>query len=324
MRPRFVHLLVGAFALVILVGCGEEQSSPQQTTVAAPYIVVVNNPLLYFARRLIGAEVEVRLLAPPGSDPAMWRPTVAEALQLQGAELVLLNGAGYSGWLDKVSLSSNKLVVTSEAAKDQWIELDDQITHSHGPGGEHAHGGYASTTWMDMSLARVQAKAVANALQKRWPQHSATITANLRTLSADLNGLGEGYRRQARRLAERQLVYSHPVFQYFERRYQLPGRSLHWEPDAMPSDEQWLALQQASSPDALFIWEAAPDSAISARLEKLNVEYVVVAPGAHRGNVDWLAIQCANIASLAGTRVSGAQTAAVNHFVAPGALHPCE
>lgn len=92
----------------------------------------------------------------------------------------------------------------------------------------------------------------------------------------------------------------------------------------MPSDEQWLELQQAISPDALFIWEATPNSAISARMEKLDVEYAVVAPGAQRGNVDWLAIQCANIASLSGTSVSGARAAAVNHFVALGALHPCE
>ena len=113
MRPRFVPLLCCTYALVMLVGCGEERSSPQQTTEASPYIVVVNNPLLYFTRRLIGDEVEARLLAPPATDPAMWQPTVSEALQLQGAELVLLNGAGYSGWLDKVHVQEFQCLVFS-------------------------------------------------------------------------------------------------------------------------------------------------------------------------------------------------------------------
>jgi zinc transport system substrate-binding protein len=253
---------------------------------------------LYFARRLLGDDIEVRLLAPPNIDPAAWQPAVADVLQLQGAELVLLNGAGYSSWPDKVAVSPGKLVVTSEAVKDKWIELSDTLTHSHGPGGEHAHGGYAFTTWMDMSLARAQAQAVAAALQQRWPRLNDAIAGNLTALSADIDALDEGYRQQAQRLAGRQLVYSHPVYQYFQRRYRLPGLSLHWEPEEMPADEQWDALRRELNDTALFIWEGEPAAPIVDRMAALGLEFVVLDPAANTSGEDWLAVQRENLARL--------------------------
>ena len=98
---------------------------------------------------------------------------------LQAADLVLLNGAGYEGWLDKVSISAGKLVDTSAAFRDRWIRVEDQVTHTHGPQGEHAHGDFAFTTWMDLSLARLQAEAVATALADLSPSHGNQIQAEL-------------------------------------------------------------------------------------------------------------------------------------------------
>jgi zinc transport system substrate-binding protein len=298
MRIINTSLLFGIVLLMQLTGCGREQAQQQGITETAPYIVAVNNPLLYFARRLIGDDIEVRLLAPADTDPAAWQPAVADVLQLQGAELLLLNGAGYSSWLDKVAMSSGKLVVTTEAVKDRWIELSDTLTHSHGPGGEHAHGGYAFTTWMDMSLAQAQAQAVAAALQQRWPRRNDAIAANLTALSADIDSLDEGYRQQALRLAGRQLIYSHPVYQYFQRRYQLPGYSLHWEPGVMPTEQQWEALRQPLNDTALFIWEAEPAAPIRDRMASLGLEFVVLDPAANTSGKDWLAVQRENLVRL--------------------------
>lgn len=284
--------------LVFLSGCGDEQASLHPDVNAAPYIVVVNNPLLYFTQRLIANEADVRLLVSPGVDPAAWQPTALDVLQLQGAELLLLNGAGYSSWLDRVSISPRKIVITSDASKDRWLELPGQVTHSHGPGTEHAHGDYAVTTWMDMSLAGKQAEAIADALQKRWPQLADTVVLRLQGLIADIDALDQGYQAQARRLAGRNIIYSHPVYQYFERRYQLPGHSLHWEPDVMPSDEQWAELQEMLSAASLFIWEGDPDAAISARMAAQGLPFVVLDPAANTSAEDWLSVQQDNLTRL--------------------------
>ncbi|MEP1471926.1 MAG: metal ABC transporter substrate-binding protein [Halieaceae bacterium] len=295
LRPYLFLLICSCLALV---GCSQEQPTQLREAAAGPYIAAVNNPLYYFAHRLIGDRVEVRLPVPADIDPAQWQPTVEELLQLQGAELVLLNGAGYSPWIANVSLASGRVVPTAEAASEQWIELQGQVTHSHGPEGDHAHGGYAFTTWMDMALAKAQAEAVAVAISARWPQWSEQVTESLSALLADIDKLDRGYKQFAEASADRQLVYSHPVYQYFERAYGLPGTSVHWEPDVMPSEEQWQELAKTLQPNALFIWEAEPAEDIAAKMNASGLLFVVIAPGANRSEMDWLAVQRANVAGL--------------------------
>jgi zinc transport system substrate-binding protein len=292
--------LIAALLASLLAACGQERAPSEAREPDAAYVVAVNYPLHYFASRLAGPETDVRLPVPPDMDPANWQPGLENVLELQGASLVLLNGAGYSNWLDKVSLKSANLVSTSEAVRSDWIALQDQVTHSHGPGGEHAHAGYAFTTWMDMSIAAVQARAVAEALQQRWPQQADAISARLETLLADLDELDRGFLQQAQALQQRQIFYSHPVYQYFERRYQLAGHSLHWEPEVMPAQEQWRQLAQHVGDEPLFVWEAQPAEELAQRLEALGIEQVVVDPAANAGEGDWLQRMRANLRGLSG------------------------
>jgi zinc transport system substrate-binding protein len=283
----------------LLTACGGDSTPTRLERKTDSFIVAVNSPLQYFAQYLIGPEIEVRMPAPTGTDPAQWQPNIEDILQLQRAELILLNGAGYSSWLNKVSLSEEQLVVTSAAARDEWIQLTGQVSHSHGPQGEHAHSGYAFTTWMDMSLAQVQAKAVARALQTRWPEREADIEGRLTGLLAELESIDRGYAEAAAELRKHQIIYSHPVYQYFERRYDLPGNSLHWEPDVMPGDEQWQQLEGIEAGTILFVWEAEPSPNIVERMGEMGIEFVVVDPAANVEKGKWLSLQQENIARLA-------------------------
>ncbi len=284
--------------LVLLSACEEVSPPTQSQDNATAYIVAVNSPLQTFAKRLMADRVQVKMPAAAEADPAQWQPTIDEIQVLQGAQLILLNGAGYSTWLNRVSLSDSRLVVTSRASEVQWIELQDQMTHSHGPTGEHAHGGYAFTTWMDMQIAALQAEAVATALQNRWSQQAEGIGGQLERLLAEIDSLDRAYKQSAAKLAGRQLIYSHPVYQYFERRYQLAGLSLHWEPDVMPPAEQWEALQSHLQPGALFVWESEPLPAIASRLTAMGVEQVTLDPGANTAGADWLTLQSTNVEAL--------------------------
>ena len=298
MRLPFQYFSISLLLLTV-VACGDQRApATQQQPEPSEFIVAVNTPLQYFAQRLLDEDIEVRMLAPDNTDPAQWQPSIEDVLQLQRAQLILLNGAGYSGWLNKVSISDSTLVNTSSAVKERWIELENQVSHSHGPTGEHAHGGYAITTWMDMSLAQVQAKAIAQALGEHWPERVESIDSKLDALLADLGALDEGFIAAATRFRDRQLVYSHPVYQYFERRYGLAGVSLHWEPDLMPSAEQWRELQRLNTQDLLFVWEANPAAEIADRMRELGIDFVILDPAANSREKDWMAVQRENLAGL--------------------------
>jgi zinc transport system substrate-binding protein len=300
MMPRKIHLLYILVAVILLSSCDKKEADDKTVDTAAASIITVNYPLYYFTQQLAGDLATVILPVPVGSDPAQWNPQLADIQQMQQAELIILNGAGYSTWLDKVSLSPNRLVNSSLDAKDQWITLSGQTTHSHGPGGEHSHGGYAFTTWMDMTLARQQASAIARALIKRWPGQQQAIALREARLLEALTELDKAYQRLAVDLAGKNLIYSHPVYQYFERRYQLAGESLHWEPGEMPSEKQWRYLQNrvAGKSDNLFIWEDEPSTGIAQRMAAMGLASVVIRPAANTSSKDWLGEQQANLKRL--------------------------
>jgi zinc transport system substrate-binding protein len=96
-------------------------------------------------------------------------------LAFQSADVILLNGASYSKWLDKVTLPRRKLVNTSQLFKDRYIQAQNVTTHRHGPQGKHAHAGLAFTTWIDFQQAIQQAEAVLNAVVNLTPPKRKTI-----------------------------------------------------------------------------------------------------------------------------------------------------
>jgi zinc transport system substrate-binding protein len=152
-------------------------------------IYTVNYPLAYFAERIAGDLAEVTFPAPRGVDPAFWMPNAETIAAYQTADLILLNGADYAKWTSKVSLPRSRLVDTSHGLRDAYIREVDGISHSHGPGGEHAHGGLAFTTWLDLSQAAQQAEAIARALARKRPDSKQRIDRNLQSLREDLLAL---------------------------------------------------------------------------------------------------------------------------------------
>ena len=300
MAPRKFRLFY-IFAVGILLTSCDEKGVDDKTVDAVPTrIITVNYPLYYFTQQLAADLATVILPVPVETDPAQWNPQLEDILQMQQAELIILNGAGYSTWLDKVSLSPNRLVNSSLDAKELWISLDGQTTHSHGPGGEHSHSGYAFTTWMDMTLAKQQVGAIARALTRRWPEQQQAIAEREARLLEALTELGKAYQKLAADLAGKNLIYSHPVYQYFERRYQLAGESLHWEPGEMPTEKQWKHLENrvAGKSDSLFIWEDEPSSEIAERMADMGLAFVVIRPAANASSEDWLGEQRANLERL--------------------------
>ena len=264
-------------------------------------IYTVNYPLAYFAERIAGDLAVVTFPAPPDVDPAFWMPDPETITAYQGADLILLNGADYAKWTAKVSLPRSRLVDTSRGFKDEYIQQPNLTTHSHGPSGQHAHGGTAFTTWLDLAQAAQQAEAVAQALARKRPEAKAQIERNLEALKGDLRGLDARISEIARRESGRPLLASHPVYQYFARRYELNLKSVMWEPDEVPSDTQWADLKGIlrEQPAKWMIWEDEPAQENVERLRALGVESIVVNPSANRPpRGDFLSVMADNAEHL--------------------------
>ncbi len=287
---------------ILLAGCsGEKAAETGAEPGGRPVVYASNYPLQYFAQRIAGPLVDVRLPVPTGEDPAFWKPRAEDVVALQQADLILLNGASYESWLKDVSLPESRLVDTSDGFREQFIALEETVTHSHGPDGKHEHSATAFTTWLDLALAIEQARAIQGAFSKRWPEHQGQFEAQFKKLVTELEALDAGISRTAKAATGVPVLFSHPVYQYFERRYQLNGRSVHWEPDEMPSESMWQELTTllSSHPAKWMIWEGKPNPEITAKLVELGVQSIVFAPcGGAPDNGDFATVMKLNIEAL--------------------------
>ncbi|MEA2079366.1 MAG: metal ABC transporter substrate-binding protein [Pseudomonadota bacterium] len=264
-------------------------------------VYTVNYPLQYFAQRIAGEHAAVTFPPPGDADPAFWQPSVEIITGYQQADLVLLNGADYAKWVDRVSLPRRKLVDTSTEFRDRYIHVKAGATHSHGPGGDHSHTGTAFTTWLDFKQAAEQARAIAAALIQQRPQWKDDFANNLAVLEADLLALDQQIKTMVAAKPGQPLLASHPVYQYFQRRYGLNLRSVLWEPDEFPSETLWAGLEQIlkGHPAGWMLWEGKPNPQSVQRLRGMGVESIVFNPAGNRPDEgDFLSVMQQNLKNL--------------------------
>jgi zinc transport system substrate-binding protein len=289
-------------ALLIALGaCSEKKEETTHKETQAPVVYVSNYPLKYFVERMAPTPVEVRFPVPANDDPTYWKPKPEDVLALQKADLIFLNGASYEPWLNNVSLSQSKLVDTSAGFRDQLIPLKQTMTHSHGMEGEHEHSETAFTTWLDLKLAKSQAGKAKDVLVARWPQHKESIESQFIDLSQDLSALDAEIKNVVAGNPNLAVLFSHPVYQYFEAAYGVKGRSVHWEPGKMPDDAKWgeLTALLKEHPAKWMIWEGNPDSKIVSKLKGIGLESAVFAPCANTPESgDFLTVMRENMAEI--------------------------
>ena len=268
---------------------------------AQPTVYTVNYPLYYFAERIGGERVSVVFPAPADVDPAFWAPEVETIASFQGADLILLNGATYAKWLKTASLPGSRSIDTSEGFEANFIAVAETGTHSHGPEGEHSHGGTAFTTWLDFRQAVRQAQAIREGLSRLLPAHRDGFEERYARLEGDLLDLDRELQGIAELAPARPLLASHPVYQYLARRYGLNLESVMWEPDALPDDGQWRELQSVLEGHAAgwMLWEGQPLPASVERLGALGVRILVFDPCGNRPEEgDFLSVMRENAAQL--------------------------
>jgi zinc transport system substrate-binding protein len=301
--------------LLLLVACDRSTdvkvvSSNPGAAQGPPQIYTVNYPLYWAAQQLVGEGGDVHFPAPTHIDPAFWQPDAKAIAAFQQADLILLNGASYARWVSRVSLPVNRLVDTSRAFATQLIPLDGGPVHSHGPQGDHSHGEKAFTLWLDLGFYVQQVQATAAAIARKFPQLASNIAAREKELVEQFVAMDGALKRLGREFDGAPVLYSHPVYQYFDRRYQFKGRALHWEPDQLPSPEDWSELRAllVQYRAAIMLWEAEPLPETRAGLRELGVESVVFRPMGNRPDEgDFLSGMSANIERLRAyrSRVAG-------------------
>jgi zinc transport system substrate-binding protein len=199
-------------------------------------------------------------------------------------------------------LPLTRQVVTSQAFADRYVTNGEVVTHSHGPQGMHSHGLIDFNTWMDPQQAALQAQSIHDELARLLPEAAKDFDTNLRTLQKDLGKIDAAIQQASAPLGNSPLLGSHPVYQYAARRYGWNLKSVHWEPDEMPSEEEWQRFEKLcrDHPGKIMIWEEYPLPAVVERLRKMGIEPITFETCASEPEQgDYLTAMKANAAHLA-------------------------
>jgi zinc/manganese transport system substrate-binding protein len=180
-------------------------------------VVATFSILADFARNVGGDAVEVSELVGPDSDAHVYAPSPADAKRLAEAKLVLVNGLGFEGWLERlVKASGTKapVVVTTKGIKPRQIKED---AHGHG----HSHGRSDPHAWQSVANAKIYVANVRDALAKADPDRKAAYEANAAAYLAKLDALESDVKATVATIpaARRKIITTHDSFGYFAAAY---------------------------------------------------------------------------------------------------------
>ncbi len=236
-------------------------------------------PVHYLTQRVAGDRADVTLILPAGEDPPDWTPPAETIAALQGADLIVVNGASFEGWVGTTTLPETKLVDSSATLPEPFIELG-ETTHSHGKEGEHSHKGTDPHTWSDPRMAIAQAEAIQAALSRVDPSNGDTYRSNFEGLRDELTRLDQSFEEALSGYDGEVLATSHPAFNYLGRRYGLKLQNFGFEPDELPGDPDFHTFAHEVKHHGLkrMLWEAQPTDEVKAKFEGTGVEVLFLDP----------------------------------------------
>ena len=188
------------------------------TVTAQPLKVVASFSIMGdLALEVGGDRIELHTLVGPDSDAHVYQPTPADAKTIAQANLVIVNGLGFEGWIDRL--------VKSSGYRGTVLVASNGIRTLKRTEGDHDHGGHQHDVdphaWQDLANAQRYVDNIAQALAKADPagqQVYLTNAAQYKQAIATLDGeLKNAFNAIAKE--KRKVVTTHDAFGYFSRAY---------------------------------------------------------------------------------------------------------
>ena len=199
-------LMVAAFAL------------PGQAF-AAVDVVASFSILGDITQRVGGERIKVHTLVGRNADAHVYQPTPTDAKTLAKARLVVVNGLGFEGWIDRLIKSSGyRDSVTTASSGIRTLARgesgDDHDHHDHaGPSDPHA--------WQDLANAARYVDNIRNALIDIDPEGRSTYQGNADQFRQEIAALDAEVRQNFKKIPKDRLkvVTTHDAFAYFGQAY---------------------------------------------------------------------------------------------------------
>lgn len=188
--------------------------------------VVASFSILGDIAKNIGQQnIELRTIVGPDSDAHVYEPSPADAIAMAKADLILINGLQFEGFINRLITASESKAPVIEVTKGADIIQDPAGGHYHFNNGKavfHA-APFDPHAWQSVSNVKVYVNNITAAFCSVDKSGCAQYQENAKTYSQALDTLDSRIKNAVRSLPsdQRTVVVGHNAFRYFERDYGL-------------------------------------------------------------------------------------------------------
>ncbi len=235
MRPSSLAIAAVLAGLgPIAVGCGDADAPNTATADGGATVVVTTNILGDVVENLVGDEFDVVTIMPVGADPHDFQPSAEQVAQIEEADVLIVNGAGFEeGLLDVIEAAESDGVPVFEAmsaitplefadedhADEDHPDDEDEDEDDHD---DHGHDGIDPHFFTDPSrMAQVATAAVDFLVANTDDIDEPALRAEAESYVGALESLDVEVASTLEVVPpeRRVLVTNHEVFGYFADRY---------------------------------------------------------------------------------------------------------
>lgn len=214
---RLLRQLTGLGMLVLAFLAGGAAAEPLK--VVASFSILGD-----LAQRVGGDRVEVLTLVGRNADAHVYQPTPADARMIAQARLVIVNGYGFEGWIDRLIKSSGyrgKVVMASDGVKTLKRPQPPGENQDHVQDRNNHNGEADPHAWQDLSNAQRYVDNIARALSEADPPGRRFYLENAEGYKREIAALDSEIRASFAGIPpeQRRVVTSHDAFGYFSRAY---------------------------------------------------------------------------------------------------------
>ena len=198
--------ILKSIVLALLVSTGAAPAFAAEVKAVATFSILGD-----IVARVGGDRVDVTTIVGPNADTHVYEPKPSDAVAVDQADIVFVNGLGFEGWLDRFVQSTSfagPVVVASEGVKTHTMDEDGTVVTD-----PHA--------WQSLKNGLLYVKNVAAGLCAADAAGCATYEANAMAYSSEIAALDAQVMADIAAVpeAKRQVITTHDAFGYFGEEY---------------------------------------------------------------------------------------------------------
>jgi len=176
-------------------------------------IVVSTASMMYdMVENIAGDVVDNQMIVPIGGDPHLYDPTPNDAILVNSADYIIINGLTFEGWI---------LELIANSGTSAFV---DTVTSGITPiqSGKYS-GAFDPHAWMDVRNGLTYIKNIRDGLVKLMPENESLFESNYQIYKKKLEDLDAYIENRIKEIPiqKRVLITSHDAFAYFGKRYGL-------------------------------------------------------------------------------------------------------